>query len=50
MSGVLAIAEALEDDAVLTSLDLSRNSIPAEGAKALSEAVKGRNGFDLLLS
>ena len=38
--GVKAIAEALKDNPVLTSLDLRLNHIGDEGAKAITEALK----------
>ena len=42
--GILAIAEALKSgNGVLTKLDVSYNSIGAEGGKALAEALKGNS-------
>ena len=49
MSGVLAIADALKVNAVLTKLDVRANLAGDEGKKALQDAAKGREGFELLI-
>jgi hypothetical protein len=40
MSGVIALADAIKDMGAMTSLDLSRNRLKAEGAKIVAEAIK----------
>ena len=40
MSGVIALADILPDMGAMTSLDLSRNRLAAEGAKIVAEAIK----------
>jgi Ran GTPase-activating protein (RanGAP) involved in mRNA processing and transport len=40
MSGFMALAAAIPDMGAMTSLDLSRNRLKAEGAKIVAEAIK----------
>ena len=48
--GAKAIAEALKVNPVLTKLDLRwNNNMGDAGKKAVQDAVKDRNGFELLL-
>ena len=47
--GAKAIAEALKVNPVLTKLYLWSNNLGEAGKKAVQDAVKDRNGFELTL-
>ena len=44
-----ALAKALEVNAVLTKLNVEYNRMGNEGEKALRDAAKGREGFELII-
>ena len=47
--GAKALADALRVNAVLTELDVEYNSLSDKGKKALRDAAKGREGFELVI-
>lgn len=49
VAGVIALADALQGNSSLTKCDVRWNGLGDEGDTALREAVKGRDGFELLL-
>ena len=49
MTGINAICEALKMNSVLEKCNLKFNNINTEAKAALQEAVKGREGFEMLM-
>ena len=47
--GAKALAKALSVNRVLNTLDVELNELGEEGEQALRDAVKGRDGFELLV-